>query len=251
MNSCLYVGTVRHRRFAPTPHAFATPLFMTYLDLDELPGVFDGRWLWSARGPALAWFRRADYLGDPTVPLAEAVRDEAERLTGSRPAGAIRMLTHLRYLGYVMNPVTFYYCHDADGAVEVVLAQITNTPWGERHVYAVGPDGRDDQGRIRRRFGKAFHVSPFMPMDQRYDWSFTTPGRSLVVHMESATAGGVPVFDATLALRRRPMTAGTLAGALVRFPWMTGRVVGAIYWQAARLRLKRVPVHPHPDHHAA
>ena len=251
MNSCLYVGTVRHRRFAPGAHAFTYPLFMTYLDLDELPALFDGRWLWSARRPAPAWFRRADYLGDPATPLADAVRDEAERLTGVRPAGAIRVLTHLRYLGYAMNPVTLYYCFAAGGgAVETILAEITNTPWRERHVYALGPDLEAVAGRHRRRFQKAFHVSPFMPMEQRYDWRFTTPGRRLAVHMESEE-GGRSVFTATLSLRRRPITGGTLAGALARFPWMTARVIGGIYWQAALLRLKGTPFHPHPDTHAA
>ncbi len=251
MNSFLYTGTVRHRRFAPTAHAFTYPLFMTYLDLDELPGLFDGRWLWSARRPAPAWFRRADYLGTPAIPLAEAVRDEAERLTGARPDGPIRMLGHLRYLGYVMNPVTFYYCFAGDGeTVDTIVAEITNTPWGERHTYALGAGTETSAGGRRRRFQKAFHVSPFMPMDQRYDWRFTAPGRRLAVHMESLE-GGRKIFDATLSLHRRPITRATLAGALARFPWMTGRVIGGIYWQAALLRLKGAPLHSHPERHSA
>lgn len=244
MNSCVYVGTVRHRRFSPIRHDFRYRLFLLYLDLDELPGVFDGRWLWSARRLAPAWFRRADYLGDPAVPLADAVRDLVAARAGERPAGPIRLLTHLRYWGYVQNPVSFYYCFDAAGqAVETIVAEITNTPWSERHAYVVraNPNGRSH----RASFEKAFHVSPFMPMDIQYGWHFTTPGARLHVHMTN-DQDGQRVFDATLALQRAPMTGPVLARCLARHPWMTASVVGGIYWQALRLRLRGAPFHAHP-----
>ena len=134
LKSAIYSGFVRHARHEPRRHRFSYRIFMMYLDLAELDHVFDRRWLWSARRPALAWFRRSDYLGSASVPLDEAVRSEAERLTGRRPSGPIRVLTHLRYFGYVQNPVTFYYCFAPDGdVVETILSEITNTPWGERH----------------------------------------------------------------------------------------------------------------------
>jgi len=244
VNSCVYEGTIRHRRFTPLRHDFRYRMFLLYLDLDELPGVFDGRWLWSARRFAPAWFRRADYLGDPAVPLADAVRDLVAARTGRRPAGPIRLLAHLRYWGYVQNPVSFYYCFDATGAaLETVVAEITNTPWNERHAYVVpaGPGGRTH----RASFEKTFHVSPFMPMDQRYEWRFTTPGDRLTVHMTNRR-DGERVFDASLALRRAPITGPVLARCLARHPWMTASVVGGIYWQALRLRLRGAPFHPHP-----
>lgn len=252
MRSGIYRGVVRHRRRGPVPHSFRYPLFMMYLDLDELPDVFDGHWLWSAERPAAAWFRRSDYLGDADVELGEAVRDEAERLTGHRPAGSISMLTHLRYLGYVQNPVTFYYCFRPGAeSVETVLAEITNTPWGERHTYALRSDGPCDGvcGRTHR-FAKAFHVSPFMEMDQRYEWRFSHPGEHLTVHMRNLV-GEEKTFDATLALRREEITSGSLARALARFPWMTARVVAGIYWQAFRLWMKGAPYHEHPHARAA
>lgn len=241
----------------PHPHRFTYPLFMVYLDLAELDEVFRGRLLWSTRRPAVAWFRRADYLGDPSRPLHAEVRDTVEASGLPRPAGPVRMLTHLRYLGYVQNPVTFYYCFEPEGdAVEAVVAEVTNTPWGERHAYVVGreavaaparhADPETDRG-APARFPKAFHVSPFMPMDQEYQWAFNAPGASLDVHMENFR-GGRKVFDATLTLERREITGRSLAGALVRHPWMTARVAGGIYAQALRLWLKRTPFFPHPSH---
>lgn len=244
MNSCVYEGTVRHRRFTPVEHDFQYKLFMLYLDLDELPGVFDGRWLWSARRFAPARFRRADYFGDPAVPLADAVCDFVAARTGQRPAGPIRLLTHLRYWGYIQNPVSFYYCFDATGStVEAIVADITNTPWKEHHAYVVHatPGGRSHGAS----FDKAFHVSPFMPMDQRYEWNLTTPGDRLHVHMQNRR-DGAREFDATLALKRAPMTGPVLARCLARYPWMTASVVGGIYWQALRLWLRGASFHPHP-----
>lgn len=246
--SALYHGTVRHRRFAPLAHGFRYRLFMLYLDLAELPGVFDGSWLWSARRPAPAWFRRADYLGPTDVPLDHAVRTLVASRTGRTPTGPIRMLTHLRYWGYVLNPVTFYYCFDAaDTRVEAVAAEITNTPWSERHAYVIDGSGEQQpgSGALHGTFAKRFHVSPFMAMDHEYDWRFSVPGRRLVVHMENRRQGA-KVFDATLALRREPLTGAVRAGALIRHPFMTATVAGGIYWQAFRLWLKGTPFHTHP-----
>ena len=138
MHSCIYNGWVRHRRYEPTGHEFRYRLFMMYLDLAELPQLFDRYWCWSTRRAALARFQREDYHGDAAKPLDEAVRDSVARVTGRRPSGPIRVLTHLRYFGYIFNPVTFYYCFDESGTqVETILAEITNTPWKERHAYAL------------------------------------------------------------------------------------------------------------------
>jgi len=252
MNSCIYEGLVRHQRLRPTRHGFEYPLFMMYLDLDELPSLFERRWLWSTRRPAPARFRREDYLGSSEEELGDAVRAEAERLTGSRPAGPIRMLTHLRYFGLAMNPVTFYYCFGRDGtSVETILAEITNTPWNERHTYAVHAHGaRRAVCGTRHRFTKSFHVSPFMPMDQLYEWTFSEPGRRLQVHMDNRI-DGERVFGAALLLSRREISGPALARVLVRYPWMTARVATGIYWQALRLRLKGTPYHEHPRKRAA
>lgn len=247
MNSCIYRGSVRHRRFGPVEHSFRYPLFMMYLDLDELPEVFDGRLLWSARRPAIAWFRRADYHGDPKKPLKQAVHDTVEGQTGVRPSGPVRVLTHLRYFGYVMNPVSFYYVYDSAGSrVETIVAEVNNTPWNERHAYVLNSaidDGTGDKKRYR--LDKQFHVSPFMDMNMKYDWRFSGPGRSLVVHMENLNDAG-RLFDATLVMKREELTGGSLARALMRHPWMTARVVTGIYWQALLLYIRRAPFYTHP-----
>ncbi|KAA3624832.1 MAG: DUF1365 domain-containing protein, partial [Proteobacteria bacterium] len=179
LKSCIYVGQVRHRRFAPARHGFSYRLFMMYLDLSELDRVFDGRWLWSATRPALARFRRSDYLGDPGVNLDTAVRDLVEARGVPRPTGPIRLLTHLRYFGYCFNPASFYYCFDAGGRfVEAIVVEVTNTPWAERHAYVLTAEKNGDPVTCRNlALRKGFHVSPFMPMDIDYDWRFSDPGK--------------------------------------------------------------------------
>jgi DUF1365 family protein len=228
---------------APTRHQFRYRMFLLYLDLAELPRLFDGVPLWSARRAAPARFKREDYLGPPDVPLDVAVRDLVERRLGRRPTGPVRLLTHLRYFGYCMNPVSFYYCFSESGdRLEAIVAEITNTPWKERHQYVMAAGGN---GPLAFEFDKEFHVSPFMPMDMRYRWRFSEPKERLFVNMQNLK-DGAPLFDATLSLAAEPVTARALVGALAAFPLMTAKVIAAIHWQALRLWLKRTPFHVHP-----
>lgn len=245
MNSCLYIGHVRHRRFFPRRHEFRYSLFMAYLDLAELDTVFENRWLWSTGRPTLAWFRRRDHFGDPNIPLDATVRDLAERQTGRRPRGPIRLLTHLRYFGYCINPISVYYCFTPDGAeIDTLVAEVTNTPWGEKIGYVL--DVADQTGGNQRaEFQKAMHVSPFLPMDLRYGWHSTPPGPHLAVHLD-VFKGQHRMLDATLSLRRQPLDGRAMAGVLARFPFMTLKVVAAIHWEALRLWWKRIPFFSHP-----
>lgn len=246
MKNSLYVGWVRHRRMAPTVHAFRYRLFMVCLNLDELDSVFRGRWLWSTRRPSLAWLRRADHLGPPDQPLKDAVLDLVESRLGFRPRGAVFLVTHLRYFGHNFNPVSFYYCHDASGErIEAMVAEINNTPWGEQYCYVLDARRQPDQRVYAFRMEKAFHVSPFMPMAQTYDWRFARPEHYLLVHMVNEE-NGTPLFDATLRLEREPLGAWNLARVLLVYPLMTVKVIAAIYWEAFRLWLKGTPFHSHP-----
>ena len=247
MHSAIFEGRVSHRRQKPAEHAFEYGLFMMYLDLAELDKVFKGRWLWSARKRALARFDREDHMGDPNQPLDEAVRELVREQTGRRPEGPVRLLTHLRYFGYCFNPVSFYYCYHADGeALSAIVAEVNNTPWGERHCYVLDARSCDARG-LRFEFEKGFHVSPFMDMDQDYAWSFSTPESSLHVHMENYESN-LKIFDATMRLDAVPVTGMSLARVLASYPFMTGRVILAIYWQALQLWLKRIPFYSHPKH---
>lgn len=246
VNSAIYSGWVEHRRFLPVEHTFRYRLFMMYLDLDELPSLFSNSWLWSVSRRNLAWFKRADYLGNPDIPLKVAVKNLVKQKINKEITGAIRLLTHMRYFGHCFNPVSFYYCYAADGeTLQAIVAEINNTPWGERHAYVLDCEANPQSSSQLFRFEKDFHVSPFMPMDIYYEWAFSSPSQQLNVYMLNKHADG-RMFDATLELQHKELTANNLRLALIAFPVITIKVVTAIYWQAFRLWLKRVPFYPHP-----
>ena len=238
--SALYEGTIRHRRHATREHVFTHHVGMAYLDLDEVGTLLGGRLV--RPRPGLQRFRRADHLGDPAVPLAEAVRARVREELGEAPDGPIRVLCHLRTLGHCFNPVSFFYCFDRAEQLRAVVAVVTSTPWGERHAYvlAVGDAGARVHGG---EMDKRLHVSPFFGLDQRYAWRLAAPGPTLSVHLENHEAGRL-AFDATLGLRRRPLTRRTLAAHTARHPAATLRVLALIYAHAAALALKGVPVVP-------
>ncbi len=255
-------GTVRHRRLSPVRHEFGYRTGMLALNLGDWHQAGSVSPLFSLERVNGLSLHRRDYL-DPQVPdLRQAVCDRVQAATGWRPDGAIELITHPRHFGYVFNPVSFYFCFrkgdaPASGAVpRVILAQITNTPWHERHVYCLEVGevfaGRAGWRTVEAHFGKRFHVSPFNPMEQDYRWVFSFRGPELRIHMKvsnaDASAGEkAKVFDATLMVRRMPLTRRTIACALLRFPLESFKVAAGIYWHALRLRIKGAPFHTHPD----
>jgi uncharacterized protein len=241
MESALYTGTLRHRRSSPAHHDFTVPLFMAFLDIDRLPELmrvspFAGynRFGWAS-------FHERDHFGDPALSLRERLRQDAGASGLALPDGPIYLLTHLRYLGYVFNPISLFYCYDRRQRLQQVLAEVNST-FGETCNYwlPAGPGGT-----VSHRCPKKMHVSPFLPMELDYQFVLPAPGGSLVAHIGTSQGPHRP-FDATLRLQREDWTAAALHRALRRFPWMTAQVMAGIHWQALRLYLKKVPVVPHP-----
>ena len=251
MKSCIYEGQVRHRRFSPRRHEFSYRLYLMYLDLDELPGLFDRYWLWSARRFNLAWFRRSDHFGDASQSLKQSVREKLYQHTGVLAEGPIRLLTHCRYFGFGFNPVSFYYCYDKDDTqVENIIAEVNNTPWGEQYCYVLTEvdNVTETQGPGKHKQYKPvkdFHVSPFMPMNIDYDWRFNHPDQRLTVHMQNFIEAD-KLFDATLDLEYKPITSINMARVLIQYPVVTMKVVFGIYYEALRLILKKIPFYDHP-----
>lgn len=246
--SAVYTGWVRHRRHRPHQHAFRYRLYLMYLDLAEIDRVFTGHRFYSVGRRNLVEFRRSDFLGDPELPLDAAVRARAAEVLGRTPEGPIRLLAHLRHFGHSFNPVCFYYCFRKDGlTLDCVVAEITNTPWKERHSYVL-PVATAERHRsaLQWEFPKGFHVSPFLPMERDYRWRLQVPEATLRIHMDVIDEAG-PQFDATLVLERRPLDAATLRRSLWRYPLMTLKVVAAIHWQALLIWLARNPVYDHPS----
>jgi len=248
VQSGIYIGHVRHRRFLPIENSFRYALFLVLADLAEMEQAFRASPFWSVNRFNLACFLRKDHFGDPGTPLETSVRSLVESKTGKRPTGPIRLLCHFRYFGHCFNPASFYYCYNPEGTrLETIVVEIHNTPWGEVHCYVL-----DESQSLasppyqQHELEKEFHVSPFMAMDMHYHWRFREPGETISVHMESFQESK-KFFDATLTLRRREITGSLLNRVLWTYPPMTLKVTAMIYWQALRLRLKKAPFYAHPE----
>ena len=247
MQSCLYEGTAAHRRREPVTHEFQYRLYMAYLDLDELASLVGQGSLIASTKYAIRSFLRSDHLFDDSQPLEAEIRKLILAQTGRAASGPIRMLTQLRYFGCYFSPLNVFYVFDQeDRRVEYVVAEVSNTPWNERHCYVLW-DGNRFGSPCEMRFAhpKNFHVSPFMGMEMEYRWRLTHPGTRLDVGLENKR-GSQTIFDARMTMQRRELNTAQLRRMSYRYPFMTGQIVAAIYHQAGRLWWKKCPFYPHP-----
>jgi uncharacterized protein len=243
--SALYVGSVRHRRHRPVVNAFRYRAYHVLVDLDELPRL-DREvrgFAYNRRGATSFWDR--DHLGPAALPAREKL---ARWLVGEGvvlPAGPVRVLTNLRVMGYVFNPVSWWFCHHPDGRLALVVAEVDNT-FGDAHCYLLDDLEHRPDGTVRARADKVFHVSPFLPVDGLgYRFTIVAPGPRALVHMDVEDAEGT-VLDATQDGQRVALTSRTLARTLVTHPLVTLRTIAQIHRQALRLWRKRVTFHRRP-----
>lgn len=246
MQSAIYHGTVWHHRYSPTVHRFRYRIAWLWLDLDETAEVLRKCWLLGEHKWAPNSFRRGDHLGDPQQDLAAAVRQFVSELEPQLAIGPIRLLTQLRHFGHYFSPLNLFYCYDLTGAkVEAVVAEVSNTPWNERHLYQLSASNRRS-GELSFEHPKEFHVSPFLPMSLHYRWRLSTPAEqlsvSLAVHNETERQ-----FVSGMRLNRRPLSEWNLFTGSLRYPVAGVQVLAAIHYQALRLWLKRCSFFPHPN----
>lgn len=272
LNSCIYEGVIRHRRRTPVENSFKFSAFMFFLDLEEIDAVFADRWFWSTRRFSYASFQRADHLKQfpSDRSLRCCVEDVLVEHNVDEELGRICLLTQLRYLGFRMNPVSFYYCYrKSDQRLVAVIAEVNNTPWDQQHVYVIhdhqriadspsenlaAAERRTEQNsfQVRQRYikteklDKSFHVSPFMHSNMHYRMLYSLPDQRIGVKMENFE-NQKKIFDVSMLMQKRPITTLGLFWLGIKYPVYSLKVFAGIYYQALKLYLKKVPVHTHPD----
>ena len=245
MNSCLYRGHVRHRRAKPE-HQFRYSTSWAYFDLSELEAVIEKCWLLSGKRFAPMSFRRTDHFGDPDSNLVETVREKISQETGTNLEGPIRLLTQFSHFGLFFSPLNVFYCFDLNENLQAIVAEVTNTPWNQKHTYVLWDGNRLEGSDVRYAHPKEFHVSPFMGMNAEYQWRINPPTDVLSLSIGSVS-DGERTFHADLNLRRYPLTDRQLFRTVCRYPLATVQILGAIYAQAFRLWMKKCQFYPHPQ----
>lgn len=240
--SALYVGRVAHRRLRPREHRLAYRIFSVLIDLDELPGLVGRLRLFSHNRFNLFGLHDRDYLAGTGEPLRAQVERHLADAGIDLDGGAIRLLTMPRILGFGFNPLSIYFCHARGGAIVAILYEVHNT-FGERHSYLIPVD--DASGPIRQSCDKRFHVSPFVAMEMRYDFTILPPGSQLAIGITGSDRDG-PVIVATQKAQRRSLTDGALARLFITHPLLTLKVVGGILWEAAKIWTKGIALHRRP-----
>ena len=260
MSQGLFVGRVHHARFGEKRHRLAYRIFMVLIDLPSplrggaggggasadapaptppFPGLFPARGkrrqftipsalVWGRNRPGLISLWDKDHGDGSATPLRAQIEALAQRHGRPAPTGRVEMLCMPRVLGRGFNPLSVYYCHDADGRLETVVFEVNNT-FGARHWYVLAAD--------RQRCGKAFFVSPFMDQDLAYDFDVVAPDERAFVGIRVSRQGQT-VLTASFNGDRRELTAANLIAAWASHPLQTVGVLAGIYVEGLKLLLK-------------
>jgi hypothetical protein len=237
----ILTGEVGHKRYLPKVHGFDYQVHYFWLDLELLDQIPLQGWLWSQAPFAAYSYRRTDYLPGAEC-LTEAVRQKVRELGCTDAVERVCMMSPMANWGYYFSPLTLYYCFDEARQLIALLAEVSNTPWNERHYYLV-PVGNAEKSHYQH--DKAFHVSPFNPMDMQYHWTVTANSEKLELGITNVKDGD-KVFSAWFKLLLQPFESKALKALLIRRPWQNVQVMSRIYWHALKLLLKAVPVYGHP-----
>ena len=246
MRSCIYRGSVEHCRLTPVKHRFRYSVSWLFVDLDEWPSLVQSRRLLSESRFGPISVRRSDHFGADQDSLSDSIRRLVHSETGYQPEGPIRLLTQARQFGIYFSPLNMYYCFTSQGDdVEAVVAEVSNTPWNERHYYVLEPSRTSSSEPYGYQHPKEFHVSPFMDMESDYRWQIALPTEELGLAM-ACHRDDREIFRVGMRLTRCELSDWQLFRMLLRYPVAPMQILSAIYYQALRLWIKRCPFYPHP-----
>lgn len=241
--SCLYTGTVMHRRIKPKAHKLRYRVFWTLLDLDELPALHRTLRLFSLERFNLFGFYNADHGDGSNTPLRAQTEKHLANAGIDLEGGAIKLLCMPRILGFVFNPISVYYCYHLDGNLAALIYEVHNT-FGQRHSYLI-PVNASSGEPLQQRCLKSFYVSPFMDMEISYTFRIQNPASRVALAIQGADQEG-PVIVASLAGSRRELGDRALLSAFFVFPLLTLTVVAGIHWEALKLWIKGMRLRPRP-----
>ena len=241
LRSCLYECSVMHHRLVPKKNRFEYRLFFFCLDLDEMDDVASTVCGFSRNRWNLYSFRDEDHFsGEKNRSVKEAlIRFLSEHEVAFPETGRVLLVTLPRVLGYIFNPVSFYFCFGSDGSPFAAVAEVGNT-FGEIKPYLLPVPSAD--GVFRLRVPKHFYVSPFSELDLEFDFKLRVPGEQLEVHIDDRKGDQV-VLLSSLVGKRVPLSTASLAWLTLKYPLVTLKVIVSIHWQAFLLWTRRLPFH--------
>jgi uncharacterized protein len=240
--SALYLGRVGHLRLRPKRHVLGYRSFMLLLDLDELDALDRSLRWFSARRFNLFGFRERDHGDASATPLREQVAAHLRAAGIDQSLGSVQLLCLPRMIGYVFNPLSLYFCHGVEGELLAILYEVSST-FGERHTYFAPVQG--DARPVVQTARKRLHVSPFMSMDQSYDFCVEPPGERVRIGVASRDGNG-PILQASFVGRREPLSDASLIRTFASHPFQTAAVMAAIHWEAVKLLAKGVRLRAGP-----